>query len=212
MGLVDVYLWGQNQAAGNPNYFKNIAESWSNQKAGDVVVPVSTVSDWENILSKTSDITKLVYVGHASNTLLYLSSGNSLTASDLSSLNTNNLTNNAAIYLHGCKTALESGSIDSIAQSFANYFGRNTYGWDTGLSFGVPIIGLGSYTRHENEIFPADPTLVLPDYSNNGGSIDFDYLNEDLINSLYWGAGASGGFVLYPNKTNTNMMNSVYAK
>jgi hypothetical protein len=149
-----------------------------------------------------------VYVGHANEQSLYLSVGNRLGAEDLSSLATGNLSKNAQIYLQGCKSAYGT---DSIAQSFADHFERNTYGWETGLSFGIPKIGIGSYTRHEGTIFPADPVVRTPDYSNY---LNYNY-NQNLLDNLYYSSstlGAAGGFVLYPNKPNTNIIRSVYTK
>jgi hypothetical protein len=62
--------------------------------------------------------------------------------------------------------------------------------------------------------YPADHA----EHVSKGGFTQIDPGDYDwpdyvpLTNSLFSSGGASGGYVLYPNKPNTNMMRAVYAK
>jgi len=52
---------------------------------------------------------------------------------------------------------------------------------------------------------PGDTPSIIPiwELPKNSSSQNFDF---------GYGSFANGGFVIYPNKANTNMMRSVYAK
>lgn len=50
-------------------------------------------------------------------------------------------------------------------------------------------------------------SLSLPGFRGSGASGSWDSRASGS-----WGAGAAGGFLLYPNKSNLNMMQSVYSK
>jgi hypothetical protein len=132
-GLVELILVGQNP--GNPAYFTRIARDWAGPDS--LIIQVSTLQDFQNALNR-KNITKLTYLGHASSDHLYLSQGNVLGTSDIPSLNRSNISSDAELELNGCRTT-KGGK--SIAQAFANVFNRNTYGWETGLSFGYYLPG-----------------------------------------------------------------------
>ena len=57
------------------------------------------------------------------------------------------------------------------------------------------------------EIFPS---IVSPNITDFGGpTLNFPVFSNNFGGS---GAGANGGFLIYPNKSNTNMARTVYSK
>jgi hypothetical protein len=145
-GLNAVFMVGGNRK--DPTYFTRIAEAWAEEyrkgHAGQSasVVQVRTVEDINNAL-RLKNLDRVDYIGHSSNKQFYLSDTTFLFKWDVASLVKDNVKPGASIMLTGCDTAKGPRS---IAEAFANRFGRNVIGTKDGISFGVPFLNKSTHT------------------------------------------------------------------
>jgi len=94
----------------------------------------------------------------------------------------------------------------SSVSSIATPIGRNNPGFTGG---GLTSGGFPEFVIPNGPI-PSGSTMSFVGNRTNGLGAAYN-LSQD-IGGLFGGEGAGGGFVLYPSRPNTNMMNSVYSK